>query len=83
MQDLYVYIFVNVNELNSFSSPDLEVVACSLLHCKPPSPLPLAQKFITLFSVIVGDMYSLRVSAANLYAYNLESRFHVSFRVEV
>ena len=76
MQDLYVYIFANVNELNSFSFPALVVVAYSLLHRKRPTSLVYyGISSWTLLSIIVSDMYSLRVSVAVfLMRWNLESK---------
>ena len=58
-------LFANVNELNSFSFPALVVVAYSLQHRKRQKS-HLLRNLMTLFSIIVSDMYSLRVSIAVL-----------------
>ena len=60
-----VYVHANVNELNSFSFPALVVVAYSLQHRKLQKSR-LLRNLMTLFSIIVSDMYSLRVSIAVL-----------------
>ena len=79
---MYVYILLaNVNELISFSFPVLVVVACSLLHREPSNTFCLPQKFMTLLSIIVSDMYSLRVSPANVLERGV--KIDVSLRVEV
>ena len=60
-----LYVHANVKKLNSCSFPALVVVAYSLQHRKRQKS-HLLRNLMTLFSIIVSDMYSLRVSIAVL-----------------
>ena len=61
-----------------FSSlPALVVVACKLLHRKSYDILNLPQKFMSILSVIVSDMYSIRVSILDTLEF---IKFHLSLK---
>ena len=61
----FTFYLADVNALSSFSFLVLVVVVCQLLHRKLPFLLITTKINDSSLSIIVSDMYSLRVSADN------------------